>query len=498
MSDLNDSTLAFDKKKQAAILGWMLRDKLFFLQSETSLRPEMFVDPYVNKLVGYAFKLFKEFSHPPTSVQELKQYRPVTQEEARTQVKLEETLNEALECSKIFSLDVLRSEITGWMHATIFHQGFQRAADQYNAFKVKDAFRTLEDVLLKKSTATFEDGVNSGFISSAERIRDESKERIEQGKSVLSYGIQYLDDALGGIAPNDLIVLGAKAGQGKTQMAMNIALANAQNGVPVHYFALEAEDREIERRIKYGKLSDLYYKSRALDQEKNVEQISYTDWRLAKKEHVLHRFETPEFHQSMQESLKNLHTIYNTIGIFDLNDLEKSLLKIVTETKLIIIDHLHYVDTDDQLGELASYKAITKLVRKIVLRYHVPVILIAHLRKNQNSRSAVLINGIEDFHGTSDVFKIATTCIMMAPSHDQPKEGYKWPTYMGVVKSRLDGNRTYYTALTNYNYHTSKYTPDYILGKMKVMNTEWNELDPKDVPYWAKNNNFNILTNSNR
>src|SRR5690348_4241502 len=91
------------------------------------------------------------------------------------------------------------------------------------------------------------------------RIKGERVERLEMAKRRLSFGVKFLDDALGGIAQKDIVLLGAKTGIGKTTMASIIAESNAEKGRHVHYFALEAEDREIERRIKFRILSRLAY-----------------------------------------------------------------------------------------------------------------------------------------------------------------------------------------------------------------------------------------------
>ncbi len=53
-------------------------------------------------------------------------------------------------------------------------------------------------------------------------------------------------------------MLGAKTGIGKTALATITALHNCQQGKRVHYFALEAEEREIERRMKFQIIADLY------------------------------------------------------------------------------------------------------------------------------------------------------------------------------------------------------------------------------------------------
>jgi hypothetical protein len=101
-----------------------------------------------------------------------------------------------------------------------------------------------------KDPLAFDFGIN--FESVATRVKGETDERVERSKNELKYNHAFLDDLLRGIAVNDLIVLGAETGAGKTEFARAIAASNAKQGRRVYYFALEAEPKEIERRTKYA------------------------------------------------------------------------------------------------------------------------------------------------------------------------------------------------------------------------------------------------------
>ncbi len=491
MKDLElNTSLAFDVDKQDAIVGWCIEDEVFCFQCSTSVKVEWFSNPLTAKLYGAVMAIYGEFHRKPTP-QELAEYRPFRQEDQRTFDKItKEVLPSCLKKARShYGLDLLRSEMTGWMHSVILSQSISQAVTQFNAKKVGDAWAIMEQASLLKATASFEDGVNQGFDQSSRRVVDERAERLAQSGKILKYGVGYLDDALGGIIPNDLIVLGAKTGAGKTQLATSIALANAQAGHSVYYFALEAENDEIERRIAYGAISTMYYAK--VPKDKQI-VLSYTNWRMCRHDNVLAEIEEaakPE----IAKDLKNLHTLYRTSGNFDLKALEKNLLKVVRKARLIVIDHLHYIDTSDD--ENSEYKRVIKTVRDIVLRFGVPIVVIAHLRKTQGRGQVLLMPSIEDFHGTSDVPKVATTCIMMAPARDrdQPlsKDGVKqkhlWPTYVGVVKSRLEGVRTRYVGMTHFDSRASKYLKEYRIGEFDWAGTEWTECEPQNVPAWANN-----------
>ena len=272
-----------------------------------------------------------------------------------------------------------------------------------------------------------------------------------------------------------------------TAICTGIALANSLKGKRVHYFALEAEEAEIERRIKYGKLATAFYK----DPNRKNGYLGYPEWRMGRSEHLIAELEHSMADQ-FRSAVGGLQTLYKTSGHFNLENLERHLYEIIDETDLIIIDHLHYVDVDDA-DENRGYRDIIMKIRDIVLNYSVPVIVVAHLRKVNGGRGPRrIIPEIEDFHGTSNISKVCTTAIMLGPAHDQPASNplmYLHPTYCQAVKDRLDGSRTRYPGLMEFNGRSQLYEQKYKLGRAVDGGTEWEEL--RDLPQWA---NVNAMT----
>lgn len=320
------------------------------------------------------------------------------------------------------------------------------------------------------------------FMSSADRMSGESVDRGELGRDVLSFGVGYLDDALGGITSRDLVLVGAKSGVGKTALATMAALHNIECGRRVHYFALEAEDREIERRMKFQVAANLYFADRSKSFDAPVD-IRYLDWYLGRLERTMGPYDR-QADELLREKMRRLYTFYR-LDSFTGEDFCNRLEEIKGETDLVILDHLHYVDTTDE-NENRGYKRTVKLIRDAVLRANKPVIVVAHVRKSDR-RNEALIPTQEDFHGSSDVPKIATKAVMLAPARDQPRpRSYLWPTYMQVVKCRLDSTLTHYAALLNFNLRENRYESHYELGKLGEGGAVFNRLSEDERPGWAK------------
>src|SRR3990167_10807164 len=93
--------------------------------------------------------------------------------------------------------------------------------------------------------------------------------------NICTFGIKPLDDALIGILPNDLIVLGADSGVGKSEISLNMALHNAMKGKKIALYFIEGGAEEAISRIKWNLIRHKYYEKgyTAID-------MDYRKWKL--------------------------------------------------------------------------------------------------------------------------------------------------------------------------------------------------------------------------
>ncbi len=320
-----------------------------------------------------------------------------------------------------------------------------------------------------------------GFSKAAARLVGERQERLDMGSQALSFGVPFLDQSLGGILPRDLILVGAKTGLGKTALTTIIALDACRQGKRVHYFALEAEDREIERRMKFQILATEYYRSKLYPRP-----IRYIDWYMGRLDEEMAPYESYA-DEELGRALQNLNTFYR-VNSFTGQDFLGHIERIKDGTDLVILDHLHYVDSTDD-NENRAYKSIVKQIRDGAIRSGKPVILVAHIRKTDR-RYDMLVPTLEDFHGSSDIAKIATKAIMLAPAYDIPgNEAHIWPTYMQIAKCRTDSSLTRYVALLMFDAHKNCYGEGYRLGKLIDAGKKFEALSAFDLPPWSRATN---------
>lgn len=314
-----------------------------------------------------------------------------------------------------------------------------------------------------------------GFESMPSRLVGEREDRLERASRKLSYFVAFLDDYLRGILPNDLVLIGAPSGMGKTDLALNIAASNADARRWVHYFALEAEPRELERRTKYSLLVRKLYEHK----HPMRERMNYTDWLLGECESICGDFNR-EVDQQVIERLGRLRTYYRGAR-FTAEDLQRHVLEVYKDSSLIVVDHLHYIDSDDENENRALGDSV-KTIRDVSLRIGVPILLVAHLRK-RDFRMKQLVATLDDFHGSSNITKIATQVIAIERAYGiESDRWWKSPTFMSILKDRRSGAPGL-VALCDFDRRTKAYSNRYALGR--IAGDEWNEIGMNEKPTWA-------------
>lgn len=313
------------------------------------------------------------------------------------------------------------------------------------------------------------------FNLPGENFRHERAERKELHKRMLKFGVSFIDDSLLGILPDDLILVGAPSGIGKTQFCVNLALTNVSEGKRVHFFALEASDKEIERRLKWQVLTTNFYGDK--DRPKLGRPLLYDEWEVGLYEGMLNAYEdwADEY---CAKAYSNLHTFYKAEA-FNVAKLIESVNYVADETDLIIIDHVHYFDWDDR-DDNRAIKEIAKTARSLNQEHQKPIVLVSHLRK-RDRKNEELAAGLDEFHGSSDLTKIATKVISLGPGGPAPDGGFL--TYMRTAKNRHNGSSSRFLAQITYDDKRGGYGRQYKLGWANSQ--KFGEIAPDQLPKWV-------------
>lgn len=315
----------------------------------------------------------------------------------------------------------------------------------------------------------------SKWRSAAERIEDPEFKIPLQPAS--KFGISFLDRSLGGIYNGDVILIGAKAGVGKTEIVSQISENLSAMGKRVNLIALEAGPMEIEKRIFFRS-----YAKKLFDNDK-VRQVGAINFRRFCEGKLYDSELYEETKREVKEKTKTLNITYKNQTNYNIEDLRSQLTAGGALMDAIVLDHVHFIDLQDD-NENREMKKIISEIRACSLEHNIPIIVVAHLRKNI-ARSLLLVPDIEDFHGSSDLIKIATTVILIAPRNDIDREcSYLYPTFFHVAKNRLDGSITKYVASINFDIRSNSYEKEFYIGT--VSRNVWNPIEREiDMPWWV-------------
>lgn len=307
----------------------------------------------------------------------------------------------------------------------------------------------------------------------------------EAKKNTIPFGIQFLDSSIYGVMPEDLVLVGAGSGIGKTALALDFASQCAMKGKKVLFIALEAGKREIEHRLRYQIMSKLFYRD---IREHGPRRFDFRTYRYGRAEDIVKKYSAEVTDIYFSRYGENLFTLYKEEKAFDVRRLEEILAWAQDNMSMVIIDHLHYFDyfrdekssTNDKMGKLMMK------IRDINLHYRVPIILVAHLRKDLYSP----IPDLGDFMGSSDIGKIATTAIMISKlpaSYDPINETSK--TIMSIPKSRA-GSLNDVVGIVEYSTRYNQYLDNYQIATFNKWKSEMVISNRGFCPFWARTDNY--------
>ncbi len=326
------------------------------------------------------------------------------------------------------------------------------------------------------------------FEPAANELEGLLKERDEIEAGGVPWGIGPLDDALGGIFPDDLVVFGGGTGTGKTTTALRIARAAAAAGKnPVCVFALEARKKEVAGRLVFEEFAKLV----------NDDRLDYLgwwrgQWKDAEKKHWA------EAEKRVQEDLKRIHVVYKERGDFTTRDLGRQLESISNTAKMVIVDHLHVMDIDGAESELAMQGKTVRLLRDFVMDLKIPVVAFSQIRKRQGGERVSLVPDLDDFHGNSRIIRDCTVAVVMARDWGGERPArHLAPTFMKLAKGRV-GRSDGTVARCYFDVSQGRYQTSYVLGRVgwsrEDRGQSWKPMHQNSLPYWARNETRNVET----
>lgn len=282
---------------------------------------------------------------------------------------------------------------------------------------------------------------------------DAIKTHEDLNASKILFAIDFLDDALSGIRFNDLILLGAPSGGGKTQLATLIALNAIKQGKRVNMFALEAMKNEITLRLVHTSLDEpMSFSSFLFEQTKEVASELIRN-SLAKIENA------------------ELLRVFYKEDTFGARELAKELNALENNTDLIIIDHFSFMDLPGEKQEFQEQRELVSEINRLQKTIKKPIIILAQFSKHA-TRGLKEQNfpTLTDFYGTSALTNLCTKAITIQnrlPENLSCDYRSNNPdhcsTVLHVAKNRFDGDRSHFFAVATFDRKKANYRGGYYL-----------------------------------
>jgi replicative DNA helicase len=212
-------------------------------------------------------------------------------------------------------------------------------------------------------------------------LPDEAFDDIDMG---YKSGFFNLDRVLGGFRTGEVTVLSAETGCGKTTLTVQLAMQIAQQNVPVWINSYEMNrvvmmrkfaSKIIGRRLKYQAFTD-------------AEKQRFKDW-------------------DCKYNLY-LNTITDVVTVDSLRK-QMEIASIVYNVKLVVIDHLDYINSDDEAHHLAIDN-IMKNLHIMAMEFNVAVILVVHPKQSTLNPNELTI---KDLKGSSGIRQYADNILLL-------------------------------------------------------------------------------------
>jgi len=482
----NNKPVTFSPEQQHALLGHLLQNqRVYDATSYLGYTDKLFYNANDQRIYAFVDKFWKRHHRYPT-LTEVKTGELVQEKDEIVVRKTVEAIDRAITLSGSIGMDVVYQDLVTLKTSAMFVEALQNAEVSYNKQQVEEAIEKVREGLARIDHMSSL-GLSAQARSGAEWY-DIGIARVNATPERLLFtGISFLDEATCGLKPDDLMVVTSVTGYGKSQLMALMAYNMALQGRRVKLFALEAGKAEVETRIRFAKMLEIYY------QRGGLGPIDYVEWSRGLRPDLEAYEPDPT---EIKQVLSRVNITYKQTSKYGMEQLERDVFAVAREVDVILVDHLHYIDLGDKKSENQALTDIIQRIRDINLAIDRPVILAAHVRKHDGPRKEkAILPDIDDIYGSSNVSKNATWIVALGQPHNVDDEkvpihllrstGHGAPTFVRFLKSRDGGGtRTAFTMVTFFS--RGQYAPKYTIGRMSKADTKWTALAEEEFPPWAK------------
>jgi replicative DNA helicase len=182
----------------------------------------------------------------------------------------------------------------------------------------------------------------------------------------LATGFRDLDEIVGGLQPENLVVIAARPSMGKSTLALNIATNVALRGQTVAIFSLEMSKIEIAQRVisSLGKVNSRVMRTGAKD-DREWEKITNAASKM---------FKAPLY---VDDS--------STVNVTDIRAKSRRLQR-THDLSLVVIDYLQLMQGSNRENRQQEIAEISRSLKNLAAELQVPIIAVSQLNRLAEQR----------------------------------------------------------------------------------------------------------------
>ena len=266
-----------------------------------------------------------------------------------------------------------------------------RASEHVRSIARQPDNRTVEEILTQSEVEILRVGNRMMDDSSLTNLRNEADGVLEQVREMekrggqipgLESGYHRLDELTSGFRDNDLIIVAARPGMGKTAFSLNVCTNIALNTAkPILFFSLEQDRDQLFRRM-FASVAGVAYAK--LDRGEN---LTTKDWeqlesaRISLSETDIFIVDKPSTTvDEMRSHIRRINRFLASKASSEADAQQNPLSMIVVDYLQLVTADKHYNSRVIELGSVSrSLKAMAK-------EFNVPVLSVAQLNRAVETR----------------------------------------------------------------------------------------------------------------
>lgn len=196
-----------------------------------------------------------------------------------------------------------------------------------------------------------------------------AREELENPQAGLLTGFSGIDEKMGGCSQGDMIIVAARPSMGKTTLALNCALHQAESGANILFFSLEMTAKDLAKRM--------------LQKLAKIDSV-----------HINKKWLTEQDRQNLSAAEAYLKTLDLTIIEASGWTPERLQARVKTHTRkkqvnCVYVDYLGLMNASNCSAKATAYEKtteISKQLKAIALSEKIPIVAVCQLNRMAESR----------------------------------------------------------------------------------------------------------------